>query len=351
MTLNRVILALLSPILLAALPSSTTYQLNSYGFGSGGTANSSSTNYSMNGSAGEVAGRGSSTNYKAGTGENYLKQANVPTVTLVNTGLWYGKLRATIGPENNPSDALFAMAISTDNFVTTKYIKNDFTVTNSLSFADYQTYAAWGSGSGQLIRGLASGTVYTVKAKAYRGKDTESGYGPTATAATDVPSISFDIDVSATNTSTSPPYAISFGNLPVSTVTDSPTKVWVSLDTNADSGGQVYLSAKNTGLLSAATGYNIGSVTGDLAALTEGFGVQGSSATETSGGPFTLTAPYDGTAANVGVADATIREIFSASAPVTAGRGSFILKAKTKPLTPASPDYTETITAIASASF
>jgi hypothetical protein len=137
----------------------------------------------------------------------------------------------------------------------------------------------------------------------------------------------------------------------VSTVTDSPTKVWVSLDTNGESGGNVYLSGLNSGLKSLASAYTIAAATGDLGALAEGFGAQGASATQTSGGPFSLVAPYNGAAGNVGVTDALIRQIFGAPAPITAGRGSFLLKAKTKPLTPASGDYMETITAIASASF
>jgi hypothetical protein len=336
---------------MAALPASNNFQLNSYGFGTGGVDSASSNNYKINGIAGDVTGSNASTNYKIGAGETYAKQANVPLVTISNGASWYNKLLVVIDAQNNPSDAVFAVAISTDNFTTTQYVKSDFTVTSSLSFADYQTYAAWGSGSGQLVRGLDPNTTYTVKAKAFRGKFTESGYGPTTSAATVNPQLSFDIDVSATDTSTSPPYQISFGSLPVSTVTDSPTRVWVSLDTNGESGGKVYLNGLNSGLKSLASAYTIAAQTGDLGVLTEGFGAQGVSATQGAGGPFTLTSPYNGAAANVGVTDALIREIFSASAPLTAGRGSFILKAKTKPLTPASGDYTETLTVIASASF
>lgn len=339
------------PLLLAALPASSNYQLNSYGFGSGGTAGVSSTNYRVNGLSGEVAGSASSTNYTAGAGENFEKQANVPTVTIANGGNWYNRLQLTIGPENNPSDALFAVAISTDGFTTTQYVKSDLTISSTLSFTDYQTYAAWGSGSGVIIRGLARSTVYSVKAKAYRGEFTESGYGPVSSAATVDPQISFDIDVSASDVSTSPPYNVSFGSLGVNTVTDSPVRVWVSLDTNGESGGSVYLSGQNAGLASSASTYTISSQTGDLASLNEGFGAQGVTATQTSGGPFTLVAPYNGSAGNVGVTDSLIREIFSATAPLVAGRGSFILKAKTTPQTPASGDYTEVLTAIASASF
>lgn len=338
-------------LLMAALPSSATYKLNSYGFGSGGTANSTSTNYGLNGTTGEVAGTGTSTNYKAGAGEKSQKQANVPLVTMVNNDNWYNKLLVTIVPQNHPSDAKFGVAISKDNFVTTQYVKSDFTVSSTHSLTDYLSYAAWGSGAGQEVRGLIPGTVYSVRASAYRGKYTESAYGPMATASTSNAQLAFDIDVSTTDSSTSPPYALNFGNLGAGTVTDSPKRIWVSFDTNGESGGSVYMSGKNSGLTSTAVGYTIGSVTGDLAALAEGFGAQGVTATQALGGPFSLVAPFDGTGTNVGTEDAVIREVFSATNPVTAGRGSLVLKAKTKVMTPPSPDYTETITMVCSVNF
>lgn len=343
---------LVAGLMVAALPASSNYELNSYGFGTGGTAGTSSSNYRINGVAGEVAGSQSSTNYKVGAGEAYEKQANVPTITISNDDNWYNKLKVVIGPENNPSDALFAVAISSDNFVSdTRYVKSDLTVGTTLVFADYMTYAAWGGATGEMVRGLLASTVYTVKAKAYRGDFTESGYGPTSSAATVDPQLVFDIDVSAIDTSTSPPYVLAFGTIPINTVTDTPQRVWVSLSTNGESGGKVYLSGQNAGLLSAANTYTIASTTGDLSALSEGIGVQGASATQTSGGPLALVAPYNGAGANVGLADTVIREIFTAPAPLVGGRGSFILKAKTQALTPASADYTEILTAIASASF
>ena len=351
MTILREFTLWLGLVLLAALPASSNYKINSYGFGTGGTSGTSSSNYKINGIAGDLTGTAASANYTAGGGETYAKQANVPLATITNDAQWYNKLKVTIDAQGNPSDAVFAVAISSDSFTTTQYVKSDFTVTASLSFADYQTYAAWGSAAGQIVRGLPPGTIYTIKAKAFRGKFTESGYGPTTSAATVNPQLSFKIDVAATDISSSPPYQITFGSLPVSTVTDSPTRIWVSLDTNGESGGKVYLSGLNAGLKSVASAYTIAASTGDLSALTEGFGAQGVSSTQGSGGPLTLTAPYNGAGSNVGVADSVIREIFNAGAPVTAGRGSLILKAKTQPLTPASGDYFETITAIASASF
>jgi hypothetical protein len=344
---------MLAAWMVASLPASSNFKLNSFGFGNGGTANSGSANYRVNGLSGQVAGSATSSNYKVGAGENYEKQANVPIIAISNdTGAWYNKLRVTVDPQNNPSDALFAIAISTDGFTTTQYVHSDLTIGSTLSFTDYQTYAAWGGATGVIIGGLHPSTVYSVKAKAYRGKFTESGYGPVASASTVSPQLSFDIDVSAIDTSTSPPYEVDFGSLLVSTVTDSPQRVWISLDTNAESGGMVYMSGQNAGLKSAHANYTIGSVTGDLGTLAEGFGVQGASTAQTSGGPLALDTPYNGAAGNVGVEDTTIRQVFDTTgAPIVAGRGSFFLVAKTKPLTPASADYTETMTAIASASF
>jgi hypothetical protein len=338
-------------LLLAALPASNNFQLNSYGFGNGGTASSSSSTYKVNGLAGEVAGSQSSTSYTVGAGEAYEKQAHVPTITLTNDANWYNKLKLVIGPENNPSDATFAVAISSDGFTTTQYVKSDFTVGSTLTTADYLTYAGWGSAAGEIVRGLTNNTLYSVKAKAYRGSFTESAYGPVSTAATVNPQIVFDIDVDAADVSTNPPYEINFGNLLPGVVADSPERVWVSLDTNAESGAKVYVNGQNAGLHSVNTAYTITSATGDISSLNEGFGVQGASATQTADGPLSLVAPYNGAGQNVGIADTFIRDIFTTPNPVTGGRGSFILKAKSMTMTPASSDYSEVLTAIAAGSF
>lgn len=342
---------IISGFIFAVMPTSTNYSLNSYGFGSGGSANSTSTNYGLNATAGEQAGSTSSSSYNLGAGEKYVKQANVPTITLVNNARWYNKLLLTIGVQNNPTDALFAVAISSDNFTTTQYIKADGTVGPSLVFADYRTYAGWGSGTGAYATGLLDSSTYIVKAKAYRGKFTESGYGPTATANTSPPLLTFDIDVASTDISTNPPYQTNLGDLLAASVIDSPERVWTTIDTNAESGGIVYLSAKNTGLRSSAANYTIVSSNSDLSAQAEGFGAQIASVTQGSGGPLVAASPYNGAGQNVGVTDTIIRNLFTAAAPIISGRGSFILKAKSQTLTPSSTDYTEILTVIASASF
>jgi hypothetical protein len=348
-------LSLLSGAMLffAALPAGTTYKLESYGVGSGGTANSTSTSYALEAISGELSGtQMSGTTYKIGGGYIPTQLANVTAApTLTNPANYYNKLKLVLDTGGNPSDTKFAIAISSDNFVTTQYVKNDNTITNSLTIADYQTYTTWGGASGFLILGLKSATTYSVKVRAMQGKFTESGYSPVASLATANPTITFDLDVSASDVETSPPYNLAFGDLIPGSVVTSPAKIWTDFDTNGDFGGNIYVYGANAGLRSTAVSYTITALTGDLTALTQGYGVQSASATQTSGGPMSVSSPYNGLTNNVGVEDTTIRKIYSAPAPITAGRTSLNLKAKVASLTPSSTDYTEILTIIGAASF
>ena len=339
-------------MLLAALPASSNYQLGSYGFGTGGTAGTSSSNYKINGVAGDAAGDSSSSHYSAGFGANYQQQADAPLVSLSNPGAWYNKLQVTITPNGNPTDAQYAIAISPDNFATTLWVQPDLSIGSSFSISNFNTYTGWGGSSGVTIRGLTRSTVYTVKATAYRGKYTQGPFGPVSSGiTTNDPSLSFEIDVSATDQSTSPPYAVSFGNLLVNTVNTPPVKVWVSLDTNADSGGLVYVSDQNGGLSSANVGYTVNSSTVDLGAQSEGYGVQQSTVTQASGGPLAFSSPFNVNANNIGGLTTTFQQILSTTAPVSSGRASFNLKAKSSINTPVAADYSDLLTLIAAAAF
>ncbi len=341
-------------MLFFVLPASTTYQLRDYGFGNGGVANGTSSNYALEGIAGEQsAGQLSGTTYDLGSGLQFTNQANVPPApTLSNASSYYNKLKIVLDTGGNPSDTTFAIAISTDSFVSdTRFVQDDSTVGAVLGSEDYQMYAAWGSGAGTFIIGLLPGTTYQVKVKALQGKFTETGYGPVASAATDTPQLTFDIDVSASDSETGPPYETNFGNLIAATVTDSPEKIWVDFSTNGESGGKIYVYGTNGGLASTRAAYTIGAVTGNLTSLTEGFGAQGATATQSVGGPFSIATAYSLSSNNVAITDTNVREIFTASTPTTAGRGSFLLKAKSSAVTPAASDYTESLTVIASANF
>lgn len=332
-----------------AFPASTNYQLKDFDYGGGGTASSASTNYKVEGIAGEQSeNKLDGTTYDLGAGLEFTNQANVPGApTFTNPSNYYNKLKIVLNTGSNPSDTKFAIAISTDSFASdTRYVQDDDTIGSTLGSEDYQTYTNWGGASGELIIGLLSNTTYTVKVKAMQGSFTETGYGPTASAATISPTLTFDIDVASSDTDNSVT-TLDLGSLSPGTVIDSAEKIWIDFITNGESGGRVYVYGSHAGLASTKASYTIGAVTGNLTSLTEGFGAQGSTATN----GLSEATLYDQTGNTVGIIDTSIREIFSATAPTTNGRGSFLLKAKSGAVTPAASDYTETLTVIASASF
>lgn len=335
------------------VPVSPNYNLRELQFGqaSGGIGQSAS--FQVEGSIGDISSalmNGSSVN--GGLGFGFTQMANVPPApTLTNPANYYNKLQAIVDQGDNPSDTLFAIAISDDNFATTNYVKQDQTVGNTLDLADYQSYAAWGGGSGFDIIGLQPSTTYAIKVKAFQGDFTESAFGPSDDASTVSPSLSFDLDVSATDADTDPPYTLSLGSLIAGSITTGTNKIWIDLETNANSGGKVYIYADGPGLTSASQSFTITSATADLASVSSGFGAQIDSVAEGGGGPLTETSPYDGGADNVGVLNTVIREIFDAAGPVIAGRGSIVLKAKSASLTPSADDYSSILTLIASANF
>ncbi len=330
--------------LMAALPASSTKQLQSFSFGTGGTGGSGSTNYKVNGLSGEQSNSQiSQSPHAAGTGDNFTLNASVPLVTISNSSTtYYNKLLVTIDTQNNPSDTLYAVAISTDNFVTTNYIKSDGTISASLTYpTDYRTYASWGSGSGAFVIGLASNTTYYVKAKAIQGNYTESAYGPVSSAATVAPQLSFSVS----------PSSVAFGTLNVGTVTTASPNTSITYATNAESGGNVYVSSKNGGLKTSVTATLLTSATADLSSVSSGYGAQGSGATQSSGGPFSTQSPYNGASNNVGNLLTSFLPIFNTAGPVVGGSASVVLKAKSSATTPAASDYADTLTLVAAGSF
>jgi len=337
------VLTIFAMLFIAVVPSTTNYKLNNFSFGNGGSADSSTANYHLNATAGEQGGaQAATTNYSFGSGGNATQQANVPTISIDNPASYYNKLHFVIGTQNNPTDAVYAIAISSDNFVTTKYVKNDGTVGATLAAADFQTYAAFGGSGGSLVIGLASATTYAVKAKAARGKFTESGYGPVATAATTDPYISFSLS----------PNTLAIGNLVAGSVVNAPQPIALTFATNGESGGSIYSSGHNAGLKSlTAPFYKISAINGDLTATSEGYGAQITSAGQSTGGPLSKVAPFDVNGNNVAAMDATIRAMLSSAGPITGGSSSVLLMAKSASQTPAATDYSETLTIIASASF
>lgn len=338
------------PSVVFADPQSQHYTFKDYSFG-GSSGVSSSNNYSIMGTAGEgVAGNASSSGYSLGEGLAFTFNANVPSApSFTNPSNYYNKLRLVINTGGNPDDTQFAIAVSPDAFIsTTKYVQADNTLGNS---PVWQTNAVWGAGGFNII-GLTPGTTYTAKVTAVQGIFTQSQYGPTAQASTVNPTLSFDIDTTVTDQETAPPYVVDIGTLNPATVVTSPKKIWIDLTTNSNSGGSIYLYDNNSGLLSTSTSTTISSVSNDLNSILTGYGARSNSVSQASGGPMVAHAPYDGTGDNVGILDSNKRVIYdSSNSPVTGGRVSFELKAKSTNTTPAAADYADTITIIASGAF
>jgi len=339
--------------LMLAFPASDNFQLRSYGFGSGGSDQPQSANYEVEGLTGDLTqNQAAGNSVDLGPGFFFVQQAHVPTAPdFTNDGDYYNRLYFKINRSNNPADSRYAIAISDDNFVTTRYVQSDLTIGDVLGLEDYQKYQEWGGDAGNHIIGLDSGTTYRIKVKAWHGKFTETDYGPPASATTSNPNLGFDIDVSSIDEETAPPYAMNIGNLDPDTVLTGTEKIWVDFSTNADFGGRVYLRGKNEGLESIASGYKINSATANLDSANEGFGIQNDSVAQSSGGPLTAIAPYNNSGNQVGAVDNSLTEILSSAGRIIGGRASFLIKAKTGAVTPAAGDYQETLTMIASGTF
>jgi hypothetical protein len=333
-------------LFLAAFPSTTNYQLNSYGFGSGGTANSSTSAYSLEGQTGDISSQADATStYSLKPGFIETQQANVPNVTLTNPSSYYDKLHFVIDQQNNPSDALYALQVCVGGGFpcgTPLYVKADNTLGTTLTTGDYQLYSAWGGSGGANIIGLTGSTTYYIRAKATQGKFTESAYGPSSNAATSAQQISFCLFAGASCGSGS---TTSFSGLVAGSVSNSSPNLGLTFSTNADSGGSIYIYS--TGKLQSVTvpSGTINSATANLGSANSGYGAQ-----VTTAPSFTIVSPYNGSANNVGAITTTISTLLDATAPINSS-ATIQLQAKASNTTPAATDYADTVTVIAAARF
>jgi len=214
-------------------PSSSNYKIDSYSFGAGGIASASSDTYNLTALAGEVgAASASSTNYSAEGGIVYTSESSIPPAPgLTNPGSTYNRLKLVINPGSNATDAAYIVAITDDNWATTKYVQSDYTVGSTFGSEDWLTYDEWGDTGGVYITGLSSDTSYSAKVKAKTGTYDESGWGPTATAATVDVSITFGVSSST----------VTFDPLtPANTYTDATKSTIITTSTNAYNGYIVY---------------------------------------------------------------------------------------------------------------
>lgn len=327
--------------LFASFSASTHYDLNSYSVGPGGTNSTNSATYKAQANVGEQTNQSSTgATYTSNGGGVKTEQLNVPLAPTLSNGsaTYYNKLQVTINVGILPSDTTYAIAVSSDNFVTTNYVQVDGTL-NSTPY--YQNYSSWGGGSGSYIVGLASSTTYEAKVAAKQGLFTNTEYGPFASSSTVSPSITFSLS----------PNSISLGKLNAGSVITSASPVTFNLTTNANSGASIYVAGQNNGLTSGITGHTISALTADLSTQSEGFGLQGASTSQSSGGPLTIQSPYNGSASNVGTETTNYAPIFDTLNPINSGIGTLNFLAKSASSDPAAQDYQEILTFVASASF
>lgn len=328
-------------VLVAAFSSSSTYQLNSYGIGPGGTNSSSSSTYKLQGNAGEQTNGATAGSTKtANNGAVQTEQLNTPPApTLTNGANYYNQLTCVVNTGSNPTDTVYAIAINTTNsFAGTTYVQADGTIGAS---AVYQTYTAWGGASGFQIVGLSPSTTYYVKAAAKQGMFTNTALSPTSnSAATVSPTLSFSVS----------PNSASFGSFAANTVVTSGS-ISFTYATNGTSGGSIYVLGKNGGFYSPSRNSLIAAVSGDLSSLGQGFGLQATGVSQTSGGPLSILSPFNGSSHVVGTIGTSFAQLFTTPAAITGGSAAANVQVKATNTTPASNDYSETLTFIASASF
>jgi len=335
-------LTILSVSLFSAVPSSTNYTLKAFDFGNGG-GSGSSTSYSLNGMTnGQTGNTITSTAYLAQPGLAATINANVPPApTFTNPSSYYERLKLVVAIGGNPTSTKYAIAISDDNFVTTRYVRSDNTVGTTLTIANYQTYSLWGGAGGFYILGLQPNTTYKVKIKAINGNFSETAYGPVATASTVNPSVTFAV---ATTLSGTPPFAANFTSLPAGSVFAANADAILALTTNALFGGAIYASDSYAGLKSTAASYTINSLTADLSTTGSGYGAQVISASQTSGGPIAPATPYNGGADSVGALATLLQPIITTTSAVSGATATVRLKARTDALVPSTNDYIDTLT-------
>jgi hypothetical protein len=340
--LDSILAGMLIVINFGAFSSSTNYQLRSYGVNSGGTNNSASSTYSLQAGTGEVIGNVSgSPTYKVKSGSIETQQANVPGAPTLdnNGGAYINKLKFIINTSSNPSDTTYVIAVSTtSSFTVTNYVQADGTLGASQIF---QTYGLWGGATGSFAIGLTPSTVYYFKVAAMQGKFTATAFGPSANLSTGIaPALSFSLS----------PSNLNMGTLNSGSVITSPSDISFTFSTNATNGGSIYMAGSSTGLVStAAGGYNIhiNTSSADLSSVSEGFGLQGSSASS----PLSIQSPFNGSSNVVGAILTSFQPVFSSTTSVGSGTAAANLKAKASVNTPAATDYTETLTFIAAASY
>jgi hypothetical protein len=148
-----------------------------------------------------------SDNYKLGSGSGYTFSANVPQIASVDSsdesicgeGGCYDRARFTIDTQSNPSDTLYCIELTTDNWNTVLIVDGDTHTPKPIAnkdINDFLTKSSWemGAWSDANLIELSAQTQYMIRARALNGDFTESAPGPSESFETNSPTIVFDLD-------------------------------------------------------------------------------------------------------------------------------------------------------------
>jgi hypothetical protein len=269
------LLAVIPSVAVAQTMTGNDYQVENSTFDGGGES-SSSTDYRARDSVSDVeSGDANSTNFVNPSGFQPGAYPGIPgQPTFTNTGgTLYNSLDFVVVTGNGQqSDTKYAIAISSDNFVTTYFIQTDDTLGTAEA---WQTYSGWNSGTGERVTGLSPSTTYKIKVKASYGTgsdaaDSESGYSQEASATTSAPSLTFSIAgissgtsiAGVTTTVTSTATAIGFGSLTVGDGSPNIAAQSITVSTNATGGYTATarhdqdLTSQNADVIATVSGTN-----------------------------------------------------------------------------------------------
>lgn len=267
----------------------------------------------------------------------------------------YNKARFEIDTNDNPTDTLYAVMISQDNFVSDiRYINGSNFWPETISthnLSDFLTKADWETEDFN-IQGLQSGTTYYIRIFALHGDFTQTQPGPIANATTSSGSVFFDIDIEdqyGISAETAPPHNIYFtgayeligGSAPIT----AEDRIWLDAGTNSQGGMAIITYGINGGLKSNTTGQTIVSASVDLNTASDGYGIQSeytSQDTYSYLGTITQTTDYAGSGNTVGIIGTTATKVYESSTPIFNGRMALKVIAKPGTNKAAATDYQET---------
>jgi hypothetical protein len=336
-----------------------------------------------------------SSSYALRTGFPNGIQANVPTINCIETNTdststncqylpnsngmigecgspgCYDRAKIEINDENNPVDTLYLVSLSDDGWATSYYLQSDHTIDTTFDINDYMTQCTlegrdpddancddssdtnWNESlQSNNIYGLKSGTTYQVRVRAVSGDFTETQYSPIQSTTTELPTLTLDLDIAATDIDTSAPNEMNLGTLRSGVIIDPDDDIWVDISTNTIEGTSVYVQNNGQGLYSSATTESIPSETEDLSTNDGdgGYGLKTISSTQASLGPLQEASLYNtSNTTSVGNILSTENLIFftdttgTNDGPITDGRGRTTLKAKSFESL-AAGEYSDTIT-------